>query len=326
MKTTLQNVRSCRKDELAETLNLLDAIFHKNQTRRMNAYYPYAYGDGNLDNMRILKADGKVVSHAAIYPRLLITADGTILKTGCIGGVATHPDYRGKGYATIVLQDCIEKMERENYDISILWTNTPEFYRKLGWEFAGKGYCFNVNSGNAFLLPGDDTITAAKTTLDDYAPISDLYEKKPLRSQRTQADYPLLFNNHRPLFCQINGRLSAYVLLGDGNEVLEYGGDPDGVCGLFKALLKQKLYASLKVFTPPQGDEMCQRLEQRGFLKNSFYLGMIRVIHHHKFLQRFGKDALNKYSLNQWSKLYFGPEIMADTPPVIFYLWQSEHA
>ena len=321
-----ESPRRCNKDEFGETLAMLDSIFHSTRPRRMGKYYPYAYGDGNLDNMRIIKINKKIVSHAAIYQRFVNTADGLLLKIGCIGGVATLPDYRGKGYATIILNDCIKKMEKEDYDISILWTGTPEFYRKLGWEWAGKEYWFNLNSGNVFLLPAYNKKITLETSIDDYSQIREIYEKKLLRSERKPEDYPLLFNMQRKLFYQRNGKITAYVLISDENGVLEHGGETYAVLSILRRLIEQKDFPSLKVFMPPQDNGLPNCLEKLNFPKNSSYMGMIRVINQERFLKKFGTKMVESCSSDRLIKLFFGPEKVSDKfAPLVFYLWQTEH-
>jgi predicted acetyltransferase len=292
----------------------------------MGIYYPYAYGDGNLDNMRIIIIDGKIASHAAIYSRFVNTSDGLILKIGCIGGVATLPEYRGKGYATIILRDCIKKMESEGYDISILWTDTPEFYRKLGWEWAGQGCNFHLNSGNIFILPEYNEKIKLGTSIEDYSEINEIYEKNALRSQRQLDEYPLLFNSQRKLYYQKNGKIMGYVLVSDENTVLEYGGNVFVVASIIRSLIEKGKLSVLRVFTPPQNDGLLEYFKELNIPKNSFYIGMIRIINESKFIQKFKVKKTLQYSLNQLSKLYFGPEkVSGKFSPLKFYLWQTEH-
>lgn len=322
----IEGPRECRKNELQETLTLLDLIFHSNRRRRMGLYYPYAYGEKNLQNMRIITADGKIVSHAAIYPRFVSTADGLILKVGCIGGVATHAEHRKKGYATAILNDCIDIMRNEDYDISILWANVPGFYRKLGWELAGREFCFYLNEGNVFLLKSHRNKMSLDNEISDYSGIQKIYEKNVLRSQRQLTDYPMLFNRQRNFFCYRNPEVTAYILIDDGNSVLEYGGDFSLVTSILKELIELKQFSSLKVFTSSKQDNLSNHLEQLGVPMSSWYSGMIRVINEKKFLKRFSAETIHSQSLTGLSKLLFGPEKMPrESEPFTFYLWQSEH-
>jgi N-acetylglutamate synthase-like GNAT family acetyltransferase len=319
--------RQCRESELQETLSLLDLIFHSGKTRRMGKYYPYAYGTGNLHNMRIIKADDRIISHAAIYPRFVNTLDGLELKVGCIGGVATHPDYRDKGYATEVLNDCIRKMEREYYDISILWTDSPDFYRKLGWESAGTELCFNLNPENVSVLPTIKEGVRAEENIYDFSEIRQFYDLKLLRSRRELGEYPLIFNSQRKLYHLRDVKTAGYVLVGDDNSVLEYGGNRNVVCSILRKLVEQGKCPFLKLFTPPRHDCLASYMEELVIPKNSIYLGMIRVISRKKILGRYKGGAMCACpSEKPLSKLLFGPERKSkDFVPFTFYVWESEH-
>ncbi len=316
----------CREHELEETLALLDLIFHSGKIRRIGKYYPYAYGSGNLHNMLIMKADDRIVTHAAIYPRFVNTMDGLELKVGCIGGVATHQEYRSKGYATAVLNDCIRKMEQEDYDVSILWTDTPDFYRRLGWESAGNELCFNLNRGNIFVLPAFGEGEIAEEITSDFSEIKKIYDQKLFRSRREPDEYPLLFNSQRKLYCKQDKITAAYVLIGDDNSVLEYGGDIKIVCSILRKLVEERNYPFLKLFTPPQKDGVANYMEKLRIPRNSIYLGMIRVISPKKFSGKCNVAAAHSPLSGKLSKLLFGPE---KTPKAAksftFYLWQSEH-
>jgi N-acetylglutamate synthase-like GNAT family acetyltransferase len=322
----IEGPRQCRESELQETLAVLDLIFHSCKTRRMGKYYPYAYGPRNLHNMRIMKADGRIIAHAAIYPRFVNTLDGLELKVGCIGGVATHPDYRGKGYATAILNDCIGKMEQEDYDISILWTDSPYFYRRLGWESAGTELCFNLNPGNVSVLPTIKEGVRAEEDAYDFSEIRQFYDLKPLRSRRELGEYSLIFNSQRKLYHRRNVKTAGYVLVGDDNSVLEYGGDGNVVCSILRNLVEQGNCPFLKLFTPPQQDCLTNYMEELDIPKNSIYLGMIRVISQKKILRKYMGQTMHACpSDKSLSKLLFGPERKSkESVPFTFYVWQSE--
>ncbi|MEN6386757.1 MAG: GNAT family N-acetyltransferase [Phycisphaerales bacterium] len=325
-KMNIEGPRECFANELDETLALMDSIFHAARPRRIGKYYPFAYGQCNLDNMRIIKADGKVVSHAAIYERTVNTTNGLNLKIGCIGGVATLPEHRQKGYASIILEDCIKKMEKEDYDISLLWTGTPDFYRRLGWELAGLGCNFQINRGNVFIFPEYDEKFPLETSIEDYSEINELYNKNIFKTYRQLGDYPLLFNNQRKLYYQKNGKISGYVLIGDENIVLEYGGSVHIVAAILRRLIEKENYSSLRVFTPSQDDGLREYLKELNVPETTFYLGMIRIINENKFMEKFKIPRSQKYFLPMLSKLCFGPErISGQFPPVKFYFWQTEH-
>jgi predicted acetyltransferase len=85
-----------------------------------------------LHQSRVGKVDGKIVSYARVADRP-IRIGSCVVRMGGIGAVSTHPDYRGHGYNTLVLQDAIRYMEEQGYDLSMLFTGISGHYGKLGW-------------------------------------------------------------------------------------------------------------------------------------------------------------------------------------------------
>ena len=79
------------------------------------------------ENNQTLFADLEILDRACHY-------DGGVLTCAAIGGVAAKPEYRGKG-AVKALFDFV--FRKTDYDISILYPFSEEYYRKLGYERTG---------------------------------------------------------------------------------------------------------------------------------------------------------------------------------------------
>jgi predicted acetyltransferase len=80
-------------------------------------------------------ADG-LVCHVGIYFRT-VTWNGRKLDIGGIGGVITHPDCRGQGYASVALRD------HEAVEFALLFCEPHNFafYQSRGWHpFEGEVY------------------------------------------------------------------------------------------------------------------------------------------------------------------------------------------
>lgn len=124
-------IRSARRRDLPAVYDLLDICFATpreyfvNQTEHDATY--------RFRQTRIIEIDGRVVSHVRIFHRQMLVR-GVALPVGGVGSVATHPDYQEHGFATALLRDAIEWMEREGYALSFLWTGLVPFYERLGWR------------------------------------------------------------------------------------------------------------------------------------------------------------------------------------------------
>ena len=88
------------------------------------------------DDNKTLFADFELIEKKCNY-------DGGILTCAAIGGVAAKPEHRGKGAVTELFRHLFNETE---YDISILYPFSEEYYRRLGYERAG----FTVGAGIPF--------------------------------------------------------------------------------------------------------------------------------------------------------------------------------
>ena len=126
------DVRSVLKSELEETIHLNCLVFRPDGHTR---YRQYVEDDCSyqLDQTRVVVVDKRVVATLRIWERRM-RIGSSIVTMGGIGGVCTHPDYRGLGYATKLMKNAVEYMQNANYDIGVLFSIIPgKFYSNLGW-------------------------------------------------------------------------------------------------------------------------------------------------------------------------------------------------
>lgn len=87
--------------------------------------------------------DHGLVCHVGIYHRVG-TWKGRKVRIGGIGGVATHPDFRRRGYAGVALTAGIQTIRDERATDFILLVCEPHnfsFYESRGWHaFGGELY------------------------------------------------------------------------------------------------------------------------------------------------------------------------------------------
>jgi hypothetical protein len=81
-----------------------------------------------------MEVGGRLVSAVHVVRREAYTKEGTI-GVGGIANVATHPDFRGKGYNSACLNAMIAHLEADPFfEISLLGTGIHEYYEKFGWQ------------------------------------------------------------------------------------------------------------------------------------------------------------------------------------------------
>ena len=88
---------------------------------------------------RVAIVDGRVVAYVRTFARRMLVR-GVPLSAGGIGSVATSPDVRNSGYATLLLEDANREMERDGMAISFLFTGIPGFYERLGYRVVPEPY------------------------------------------------------------------------------------------------------------------------------------------------------------------------------------------
>ena len=104
-------------------------------------------------NVVVAEREGRLVGCVQIFPRVLRARrpDGALagVPVGGIGSVFTHPEARGGGLASALLERAIAEMRARGLALSILFAELHDFYARLGWHL--------VPRPRALWLRGDDT-------------------------------------------------------------------------------------------------------------------------------------------------------------------------
>lgn len=120
---------------------LLEAVWPEADKDKLSwGHVKWAHAD-----LRVLIAtdDGTLACHIGIYFRT-VTWNGQKVHIGGIGGVATHPDCRRRGYASIALNAAARTMRDHDAAQFALLVCEPHnfgFYQSRGWQrFYGAVY------------------------------------------------------------------------------------------------------------------------------------------------------------------------------------------
>lgn len=135
----MERIRTVRADEWEEFQRFLERSYGHSKGF-FTRYYPHIYrtDEEALGCFFVLEKDGRIVSHVGLFP-LECVALGCKLTVGGIGGVATLPGERGKGYMSRLLRHVIGRMKERGYPLSGLGGDRQR-YNAFGWDLAGMKY------------------------------------------------------------------------------------------------------------------------------------------------------------------------------------------
>ena len=123
-----------------------------------------------------VRDEGELVSYTGVVIREVV-ADGTRVLGGGIGGVATHPERRGKGYAPLGMGRALDFLNSRDVSFALLVCREGlvAYYESLGWRrFSGETYVTQFGAYEVFtfneVMVGDVTATAPTDTIDLLGP------------------------------------------------------------------------------------------------------------------------------------------------------------
>lgn len=98
---------------------------------------PYQWTPAEERPFRVLTwEDGRLVNHVAILPRT-VSVGGTPVNVGGISAVMTHPDARGKGYASAAMRRAAEFIRDDmtaDFGLLVCLDKRLPLYSRLGWQ------------------------------------------------------------------------------------------------------------------------------------------------------------------------------------------------
>jgi len=203
-------------DDFQEAMDFMGMAFSFQSPRDFPMLLPQIYRptDEWMRCNYAIRRDGQIVSVVGAYPRVWQIGDETLKLSG-IGGVCTHPDYRGQGLMKQLMERAVADMKLEGYHISWLGGQRQR-YQYYGYEKCGNESHFALRRANirhAGVEPRDinfepmgahysDRISAAKA----------FHEAKPIHVRRSQEDFVLYL---------LSGYSEPWVAL-DADEVIGY--------------------------------------------------------------------------------------------------------
>lgn len=123
-------IRAAHRGERDEVLDLL-ALWYGDR----DFFARYNHHDPRFrDELCLVARDaGRIVATVQIFDRA-INLRGARVPMGGIGSVYTRESYRGRGLASALMRLAIATMEREGFEVSLLFAERLDFYARFGWR------------------------------------------------------------------------------------------------------------------------------------------------------------------------------------------------
>jgi len=133
--------RAARRSERDAVLDLLALWYHDREF-----FARYNQNDPTFrDELCLVALDrGHLVATVQIFDRK-IYVNGKIVPMGGIGSVFTREDYRHKRVASGLMNLAVATMEREGFEVSMLFAERITFYNQFGWKELTRNFSLLAN-------------------------------------------------------------------------------------------------------------------------------------------------------------------------------------
>jgi len=281
--------RGLMPDELDK---LMEDVINIVYNPRMRGGFPTLFCEENAENLRIIKTDGKIVSHIGVVVRDMII-NGCRISVGNVGSVGTHEDYRKRGYAWSVLEDAMDKFRADGVDM-LLISGSRNLYRLHGAAHVGKVAWYHVKSDTEF---SETEVEVKRFSSEDLPAWAALYRGEPVRFHRPYDDFEKLTRmlpqyRGKNLYSIRKGeQIDAYAELVRSREgsvyMDEYAGSRSTLLGAVRSLCKEFDVSDLGVPASMHDVELIRILDSVGAevsYRNTG--GIITILHFPRLCER----------------------------------------
>lgn len=151
-----------------EAMVFLNMVFGEHAPHDFANLLPSIYQptDEHMRCNYAVREAGRLSAVLGVFP-IEWRVGGVAMKMAGIGGVAVHPECRGKGYMKLLMNHALAEMSREGYDLSYLGGRRQR-YAYFGYEVSGCKYKLSFNRDNVrHALGGESHAVLFEPLTDD---------------------------------------------------------------------------------------------------------------------------------------------------------------
>jgi hypothetical protein len=257
--------------------------------------YPTALNTSNLANIRIITENDHILSHAVLKP-MIIKSPYINFKVGAIGSVVTEESSRNQGFSKKIIQNCLDSAKSQDCDIAVLWTDIPDFYRKLGFELAGSEISFTIHQ--EFTPPEHPYelrfLDSIKVSPDALLKLFNTHTVGSVRTSEEIRKFLKIPNTRLYTAWDPQNQLVAYAVEGKGADlsgyIHEWGGSTKGLLNLL-SWIRIKKQTHFTIILPLHSLNLMGQLMKIKAQYNQGFLGMIKIVNEESFFIKIKKAA-----------------------------------
>lgn len=275
----------------------------QNEPRSIREEYPSVFRACPGGESLYIQEGDRIVSHAAFVEREF-QHPAVRIKIGLIGSVVTHPSYRGRGFATQLIQRACKELKKRGCVVAMLWSDQTEFYAPLGFHRAGKEQDLRFS---AELMGSDFGIVRPMNFDHDAHFIWRMYQKQHCRLDRSLEEQKKLLKTPKAqvFVTEKDGKLTSYLVINKGADFTDYihewGGDISELQRNISFCQKNIFIGKPLTLIAPH-DYDISMLKQISEEKWEGVLGLIRVLDKNLLLSTYMNYLKQKNVDHVWSK------------------------
>ncbi len=290
----MEGPRGTRKEEFEDLIKLVNLVFRP-ESQSMQREYESIFNEENLENLRVIVEDGKPVSHIGTLEKEVLIYNCKS-RVGLVGGVCTHPDYRGRGYATLLLNDCIRRFDERGCDFMLV-SGARRLYDSADCLFVGNIIRLEIMRRDLWRFERNKDTSIEDFSEEHLEDMMKAYEKKKVRFVRERRDWEIALRcgqvMNAPsdfLIVKKSNQFRSYLIVhfseGRG-DVREYGGDRQALIDAIPILFEKYHLDALIFPVPFEDSELARPIQDRGIYSSIMPVaGTVRLLNFARFMER----------------------------------------
>jgi GNAT superfamily N-acetyltransferase len=269
--------------ECVEAANCaVDEIMRPTETISMADEFPLLLGPNATSTRLAIWHEEVIVAHAA--SRTIYIEGEHPLQLANIGAVCTRSEHRGLGHATRLTGELMARAREEGCQHAILWSWTPEFWRRQGFQPVGRELIYLVKRHQ---LPVDDGLDWSLATESDLPMLTVLRSRQGALVTRSMGDAQELLHLPRSntYVARHHGMPIAYVVIGKGVDyegaTVEWGGPLQLVLALTRHAMALERRSQLIFVGPATHPNLASALRRLGCPEESLPAAWVKPLQDH---------------------------------------------